>query len=298
MGRAVAEASPRAREVFEAADAELGEPLSKLCFEGPLDDLTRTENTQPALVATCSAILAAIRERYPSLPAPAFAAGHSLGEYSALAAAGALSLPDAVRLTRIRGRAMQEAVPQGQGAMAAIMGPTPEAVQELCAEAAEGEVVSPANFNANGQTVIAGHAGAVERACKLAAARGARAIPLKVSAPFHCALMRPAVDPMRAALDATAMGAFAFPVVANVDAAPHRDPAEAKALLLQQIDAPVQWVRTIERLRDDGVTVAIEIGPGKVLAGLIKRIAKEIRVINVSDPEAIARLGDDLGLGA
>jgi [acyl-carrier-protein] S-malonyltransferase len=295
MGRAVADAFPSARRVFERADTALGEPLSTLCFEGPIEKLTETANTQPALVATSAAILAAIREAHPSLPPPAFAAGHSLGEYSALAAAGALELEDAIELCRIRGRAMQQAVPIGLGAMAALMGPTPEAVREICDEAAEGEVVSPANFNAHGQTVIAGHAAAVARASKLAADKGARAIPLKVSAPFHCALMRPALEPMRSALERTTMGAFAFPVVANVDAEPHTDAAEAKDLLLRQIEAPVQWVRTIERLRDEGVTVALEIGPGKVLAGLIKRIAKEIRVIGVADPDGISRLRE-LGL--
>lgn len=294
MGRSVAEASSAARTVFERADAALGEPLSKLCFEGPLEALTLTANTQPALVATSAAILAAIREAHPSLPAPAFAAGHSLGEYSALAATGALSLEDAVTLCRTRGKAMQDAVPEGAGSMAAIMGPTPEAIRELCDEAAQGEVVSPANFNANGQTVIAGHTAAVARACKLAAERGARAIPLKVSAPFHCALMKPAVSVMKAALEGVTMGPFAFPVIANVDAAPHQSGDEAKTLLLSQIDAPVQWVKTIERLRDEGVTVALEIGPGKVLAGLVKRIAKDIQVIGVSDAESVARLATEI----
>lgn len=302
MGKGAFEASGAAREAFSVADralvgvdagslpAEVLEtPISRLCFEGPIETLTLTAVTQPAIVATSTALVAALREAHPNL-APAFAAGHSLGEYSALVAAGALSVEDAVRLCRHRGQAMQDAVPAGQGAMAAIMGLDPQALEAVCAEAAQGEIVSPANFNAPGQIVIAGHAGAVARASALVASKSGKAIPLKVSAPFHCALMRPAADALAPKLAALTMRPLAFPVIANVDAEPNADPARVTELLLRQIDGPVQWVKTIERMAAEGVTHALEIGPGKVLAGLVKRIAKQIKVLNVSDPEAIAKV--------
>jgi [acyl-carrier-protein] S-malonyltransferase len=291
MGKVIAAASPAARHVFARADAALGEPLTALCFEGPLEALTLTENTQPALVATAAALVAALRERYPALPQPAFAAGHSLGEYSALVAAGALTLEDALRLCRVRGRAMQGAVPPGEGAMAAIMGMTLEAIAELCADAAEGEVLAPANFNGPGQTVIAGHAGAVERARALAVERRAKAVPLKVSAPFHCALMRPAAVRLAEELTRVSVRPLAFPVIANLDGEPNLDPARVRELLTRQVDAPVQWVRTVERMAAAGVTLALEVGPGKVLAGLGKRITKSITVIGVSGPEDLERVG-------
>lgn len=289
MGKGVFDAYAAARHVFSEADAALGEPISRLCFEGPIETLTLTAVTQPAIVATSSALVAALREAHPGL-APAYAAGHSLGEYSALVAAGALGVGEAVRLCRLRGQAMQDAVPPGQGAMAAIMGLDPQALGAVCAEAAEGEVVSPANFNAPGQIVIAGHAGAVARASALVAGRGGKAIPLKVSAPFHCALMRPAAERLRPALEALEVRAPAFPVIANVDAEPNADPARVVDLLVRQIDGPVQWVRTIERMAAEGVTHALEIGPGKVLAGLVKRIAKQIKVLNVGEPEAVSKV--------
>lgn len=301
MGKALAEASPAAREAFERADAALGEPISRLCFEGPMEELTLTANTQPALVATCSAVVAALRERYPGI-APAFAAGHSLGEYSALVAAGALDLGDAVRLCRLRGIAMQEAVPPGAGAMAAIMGLDPEGVRALCAEAAEGEVLSPANYNAPGQIVIAGQAAAIERARALASSRGGKGIPLKVSAPFHCALMRPAADRLAAELARVAIRPLAFPVVANLDAEPNTDPKRVTELLIGQIDGPVEWVRSIERIAEEGVTHALEIGPGDVLSGLVKRIAKQIgksiTILKVGDMAGIERAGELLEAGA
>lgn len=290
MGKALAEASPAAREVFARADAALGEPISKLCFEGPIEELTLTKNTQPALVATSCAVVAALTEALPDLKAPFCAAGHSLGEYSALVAAGALSIEDAVRLCRVRGAAMQEAVPAGQGAMAAIVALDADVVHAICEEAARGEVVAPANFNGPGQIVIAGHAGAVARASDLAVARGGKAIPLKVSAPFHCALMRPAAERLRPELEGAQVKPLAFPVVANVDAEPNADPARVRSLLLRQIDAPVQWTRIIERMAADGVTHALELGPGKVLAGLVKRIAKQIKVLSVSDMAGIERV--------
>lgn len=300
MGRSVAEAYPSARAVFAAADAALGaddgRSLSSLCFEGPLETLTLTANTQPALVATSAAIVAAIREAHPSLPAPEVALGHSLGEYSALTATGALALADAVRLCRARGQAMQAAVPPGQGSMAAVMGLDPAALEAVCAEASSAEEpVSPANFNAPGQIVIAGSSAAVSRALELAQARGAKCIPLKVSAPFHCALMRPAADALRAALAPVSIEPLRFPVIANVDAEPNSERSRVAELLVRQVDAPVQWTRSIERAAAMGVTVALEIGPGKVLAGLVKRIDKRIRVINVPDADAVARLGAELG---
>jgi [acyl-carrier-protein] S-malonyltransferase len=297
MGKALAEASASARDVLARADAALGEPLSRLCFEGPIEELTLTRNTQPAIVAVSCAAVAALRERCPELPPPACAAGHSLGEYSALVAAGALDLEQAIRLCRLRGAAMQEAVPPGAGAMAAIMGLAPDALQALCDEAAEGEIVAPANFNAPGQIVLAGHAGAVSRAGALVGQRGGKAVPLKVSAPFHCGLMRPAAERLAPALAEASIRAPAFPVYANVDAAPNTDPDRARALLLRQIDSPVQWTSTIERMAAEGVTHALELGPGKVLAGLIKRITKQIAVLGVGDPAGVERAAE-LVLGA
>jgi [acyl-carrier-protein] S-malonyltransferase len=290
MGKAVADASAKARAAFAEADEALGESISALCFEGPMETLTLTANTQPAIVATSAAILAAIREACPDLPEPAFAAGHSLGEYSALVAAKALRLADAVRLCRLRGAAMQDAVPPGDGAMAAIMGLDPDAVAKLCAEASEGQVVSAANYNAPGQIVIAGQAPAVARASALASARGGKAIPLKVSAPFHCALMRPAADRVASALAHVRLDRPRFPVIANVDGEPNADPARVPDLLVRQIHNPVQWVRSVERMAREGVTHALEIGPGKVLAGLVKRSAKSIKVLSVSDVDSIAKV--------
>jgi [acyl-carrier-protein] S-malonyltransferase len=287
MGKAIADASLAARDVYARADAALGEPLSTLCFEGPLEALTLTANTQPALVATSLALLAALRERVPELPPPAFAAGHSLGEYSALAAASALSLEDAVCLCRLRGAAMQDAVPAGEGAMAAVMGLDAAALAAICDEASQGERVVPANYNGPGQTVIAGHAGAVERAIALVIERKGKAIPLKVSAPFHSPLMRPAALRLAPALDAVAVKSLDFPVIANVDAEPSTDSARVRDLLVRQVDAPVRWLETVQRLAREGVTHALEIGPGKVLTGLVKRIDKSIRVIGVGDVEGI-----------
>ncbi len=287
MAKDVLAVSAAAREVFQRADEALGEKLSRLVLEGPEETLTLTANAQPAIVATSCAILAAIKERVPSLAPPTFAAGHSLGEYSALVAAGALTLEDALRLVRARGRAMQEAVPQGMGAMAAVMGLEPAKVDELCAEAAQGEVVSPANFNAPGQIVVAGHAGAVARLSELVGAAKGRAIPLKVSAPFHSALMAPAARVVESELAKIAISPLAFPVVANFDAQPNRDAARVKELLVRQVDGPVRWDASILQMQANGVTHALEIGPGKVLAGLVKRIAKEIKVLSVLDAAAL-----------
>jgi [acyl-carrier-protein] S-malonyltransferase len=293
MGKDVLEASPAARGVFARADAALGEPLMRLVLEGPEADLTLTANAQPAIVTTSMAILAAIEERHPSLPKPRFAAGHSLGEYSALVAAGSLSLEDAVRIVRARGRAMQDAVPPGEGAMAAIMGVDAERLEQICAESAKetGGVAACANFNAPGQIVIAGSAKAVARASERASEEKGKAIPLKVSAPFHCALMAAAAKVVAEELAKVSVKPLAFPVVANVDAQPNSDPTRVKDLLVRQVDGAVRWEQAVRFMQSAGITHAIEIGPGKVLAGLCKRIAKDIKVISVGDVAGLDALG-------
>ncbi len=280
MGRALCEASPAARTVFDEADRVLGFSLSRLCFEGPEDELRLTANTQPAILTHSIAALADLRARFPErLEGAVFAAGHSLGEYSAGVAAGALSFADAVALVRARGTFMQEAVPPGVGAMAAIVGLAPEAVEAACREAAQDETVAPANYNSPEQTVIAGHAGAVARASEGCLARGAkRAIALPVSAPFHCGLMSPARERLRPLLEATAFTDAALPVLTNVDAAPATDGSALRDALVRQVDSPVRWVETVHRLAREGVDRALEIGPGNVLAGLVRRIEKSIKV--------------------
>ena len=280
MGKSLSEASEPARTVFEEADRVLGFPLSKLCFEGPEEQLRLTANTQPAILTHSIAALADLRARFPEkLEGAVFAAGHSLGEYSAGVAAGAFSFADAVALVRARGTFMQEAVPAGVGAMAAIVGLEPGAVDAACREAAQGETVAPANYNSPEQTVIAGHAAAVARASEGCLARGAkRAIALPVSAPFHCALMSPARDRMKPLLEATVFTEACMPVVTNVDAAPETSGEKLRDALVRQIDSPVRWVETVQRLAREGVDRALEIGPGNVLAGLVRRIDKSIKV--------------------
>lgn len=290
MGRDLLEASPAARAVFQRVDAALGEPLLRLVLEGPEAELTLTANAQPAIVATSCAVLAAIRERVPSLAPPAFAAGHSLGEYSALVAADALTLEDATRLVRARGLAMQDAVPAGTGAMTAVMGVDADKLEALCQQAAGGEILSPANFNAPGQIVVAGHAGAAARLGELVASEKGRAIPLKVSAPFHCALMAPAARVVEAELSRIAISAPRFPIVANFDAQPNTDAARVAGLLVRQVDGPVRWDESIRRMAAAGVTHALEIGPGKVLAGLVKRIAKDVKVLSVGDAASLGQV--------
>ncbi len=297
MGKGVLDASPRARAVFAHADEALGEPLTRLILEGPEDQLTLTANAQPAIVTTSVAMLEAIRERYTDLSPPAFAVGHSLGEYSALVAAGGLTFEDAVRLVRARGKAMQEAVPAGSGAMAAIMGLDGQALSLLCERAASetGEVVSCANFNAPGQIVIAGSRTAVARVQELVSADKGKAIPLKVSAPFHCALMAPAARAVSAALERVPVNDLAFPVIANADAEPNVSGTRAKELLVRQVDGAVLWEQIVRFMHGQGVTHAIEVGPGKVLAGLVKRIARDLKVHSVSDPSSLEGLGSFLG---
>ena len=294
MGRQLFESSPAAREIWQRADSALGFSLKQLCFEGPETELTLTKFAQPAIVTASIAVLAAIREALPSLAPPACAAGHSLGEYSALVATNALDLEDALRLVHLRGQAMQEAVPEGLGGMAAIMGGDAAAVEALCRDAAEGEVVSPANFNAPGQIVISGHKTAVARASALAAERKLKAIVLNVSAPFHCSLMAPAAERMKDALATTRVGALSFPVLANVLGTPNSDAARVPALLVEQVDSPVRWEQTVMAMAESGVTRALEIGPGKVLAGLVKRIDKRISVLSVGDSEAVAKVPEFL----
>lgn len=296
MGKALCECSAQAREVFQRADDSLGWSLSKLCFEGPSDELVRTANTQPAILTTSIAALAALREAYPHLQAPSFVAGHSLGEYTALVASGALTFEDAVRLVHLRGKAMQEAVPVGVGAMAAVMGGVADQVVALCDRAAENEVLSCANFNAPGQIVIAGHASAVTRARRLAAELGLKVIPLKVSAPFHCSLMAPAAQAVRAALSSISLSDARVPVIANVEARPHSAARQLAELLVKQVDAPVLWEQTVRHMADAGVLKALEIGPGTVLAGLVQRTDKRIAVHGVYSPEGIEKAGGFLSL--
>jgi [acyl-carrier-protein] S-malonyltransferase len=294
MGRALHEAEPAARAVFAEADAALGTSLSRLCFEGPEEQLTLTANAQPAILTVSIAALRVLEAR-TSLR-PGVVAGHSLGEYSALVAAGALRFADAVRLVHLRGKFMQEAVPAGVGAMAAILGLDAAVVAAVCQESAGGEVVSPANLNGGGQVVIAGHKSAVERACVAAKARGAkRAVPLAVSAPFHCALMQPAEDKLAAELARVEIAAPRIPVVTNVEAAPNQDPARARALLARQVTAAVRWEESVQRLGAMGVRRAIELGAGNVLGGLVRRIAPEMVVDSAGDPEAIVALATNAG---
>jgi [acyl-carrier-protein] S-malonyltransferase len=298
MGRDVLDASPAARDVFARADQALGEKLSTLILEGPEVELTLTANAQPAIVTVSIAILAAIKERVPSLADPAFGAGHSLGEWSALVSAGALTFEDAVRLVRARGKAMQDAVPAGVGAMSAVMGLDPDKVEAICKEAATpDEVVSPANFNAPGQIVIAGSAPAVARAGEIVSREKGKSIPLKVSAPFHCALMAPAAKVVGEKLGGVAVSPSRFPIVANFDAKPNTDPARTKELLVRQVDGAVRWEASVREIQAAGVTKALEIGPGKVLAGLVKRIAKDIKVLSVCDAASLDGVVSFLGDG-
>jgi len=280
MGRGLFERSAPARAVFEAADEALGFALSRLCFEGPEAELKATANTQPAILTHSVAALAELRAgSAEKLEGAAFAAGHSLGEYSACVAADALSFADAVRLVRRRGEFMQEAVPAGVGAMAAIVGLPAEEVEAACRETAGEEIVSAANYNSPEQTVIAGHARAVERASAACLAKGARrAIPLAVSAPFHSLLMRPARERMEELLVATDFSDATMPVVTNVDALPAWRGSQLRDALVRQIDSPVRWVEGVRALAREGVDRALEIGPGNVLVGLVRRIDKGIRV--------------------
>ena len=276
MGRDVYEASPAARRVFTVADEALGFSLSGLCFEGPADDLVPTEIQQPAILTTCVALYRCLEEHVPDL-APAFVAGHSLGEYSALVVAGSLALEEAVPLVHARGRFMQQAVPAGSGAMAAVMGSSPDEIESACREAAKttGEVVTPANYNSPQQTVIAGAAGAVELACERASELGAkRTVPLKVSAPFHCLLMAPAAEQLAVELKSIRFGDPVPPVVTNVEALPNADGARVPGFLEQQVTAPVRFTEMVQKLSELGVDHFLEVGPGRVLSSLVARIQR------------------------
>ncbi len=287
MGRSLAEALPESKAVFDAADQALGSSLSGLCFHGPEDVLKLTENTQPALLATSIAALRALEAR--GIKAEGVA-GHSLGEYSALVAAKALQFDDAVRIVRLRGRYMQEAAPLGKGAMAAILILDPAKVEEACREAAQGEIVSPANLNCPGQIVIAGEAAAVERAIAACTARGAkRAIKLAVSAPFHCALMKPAEVRLQAELEGLSFGAASIPVYRNVDGAPQTSADALRDGLARQVSLPVQWQKTLETMAADGFDTFIEVGSGTVVSSLVKKTVKGSRVLNVEDPASLEK---------
>lgn len=285
MGREAAARYEEARRVFEIADEALGFSLSTLCFEGPEEELKLTENTQPAILATSIALWEVL---YASGARADYVAGHSLGEYSALVAARALALEDAVTIVRKRGRYMQEAVPVGVGAMAALLGLSVEDVEGICRDAAQGEVVEPANLNGGRQVVIAGHAGAVERACKLAKERGARrALPLAVSAPFHCRLMEPAAVRLRAVLDDAKLSDLEVPLLTNVDAAPIDSGAEARRALVRQVASPVRWEEIVQGMASAGVSRFVEVGPGKVLTGLVRKIVDGAETLSVSSPEDV-----------
>jgi [acyl-carrier-protein] S-malonyltransferase len=282
MGKALADAFDVCRETFAEADAALGEPLSRLIFEGPEEQLRLTENTQPAILTVSVAAYRLLASRGLQ---PAFAAGHSLGEYSAHVAAGTLAFADAVRTVRRRGRYMQEAVPVGEGAMAAVMGLDAGAVARACEEAAEGQVVSPANMNMPGQVVIAGARDAVTRASERAKAMGAkRVVPLPVSAPFHCALMKPAEGRLAPELRAMDARDPRFPVVANVDAEPKRDARSAIEALVRQVSSPVRWEDVMRRLASEGVRRYVEVGPGTVLTGLGRKIHRDASFASLESP--------------
>jgi len=292
MGKDLCDAYPEAKAVFDEADSALGFAISKICFEGPEEDLRRTANTQPAILTHSIAALRVLETRRPERLAGAVAtAGHSLGEYSAGVAAGALAFADAVRTVHERGQFMQEAVPEGIGAMAAILGLAAEAVVSACEDAAveTGKIIAPANYNSPEQTVIAGHAEAVARASELCRERGAKkAVPLPVSAPFHCALMQPAADRLLPVLQRLAIANPRIPIVTNVDAREAASAVEVRAALARQVASPVRWVESVERLAAMGATEGLEIGPGAVLAGLVRRIRKEIPVASIGRADQIS----------
>jgi [acyl-carrier-protein] S-malonyltransferase len=286
MGRDLAEKFPAARKVFEEADEALGFSLSELCFNGPAEQLQLTENTQPAILTVSIAALRAAQAE--GFPRAEFVAGHSLGEYSALVAAGALNLGDAIRTVRARGRYMQQAVPVGAGAMAAILGADLETVNAGCEEASQGEVCSAANINSPGQVVIAGAAGAIDRAIVILKERGAkRAMKLNVSAPFHCAMMKPAQDRLASDLDTIQFSDSEMPLVTNVDARAVRSGDLLRDSLVRQVSQPVRWLESVEFLISQGVKTFIEIGPGKVLSGLVRQIDRSVQCVNVEDEASL-----------
>ena len=286
MGKDLAENFPAARKVFDDADKALDFSLSSVCFAGPTEELQLTENTQPAILATSIAALRAIESE--GFPRPDFVAGHSLGEYSALVAAGSLSLVDAVRTVRSRGRYMQEAVPVGTGAMAAVLGMSLEVIESICSQASEGQVCSPANVNAPNQVVIAGNTEAVDRASELLKGAGAkRVVKLKVSAPFHCALMRPAQERLAQDLETLDFENLQVPLITNVDAVAISKDDEARDSLIRQVSSPVRWLESVELLIQKGVDIFLELGPGKVLSGLLRQISRDVKCFNVEDSASL-----------
>ena len=285
MGKELAEKYPAARAVFEEADKALGFSISKMCFEGSEEELKLTANTQPAILTVSVAAYRVVAEKGL---APDYVAGHSLGEYSALVAVGALNFSDAVRLVHKRGKYMQEAVPAGQGGMAAIMGISPAVVQDACKRAAEGEICSPANLNSPEQTVISGHASAVKRAVEIASQLGAkRSMMLAVSAPFHSALMMPAQEKLEKDLRATSFSDLQVPLVTNVDADTIRKGDEAREALVRQVTMPVRWQESMRLLLDEGVNTFLEVGPGRVLTGLMRQIERSVASLNVEDEKSL-----------
>ncbi len=286
MGKDLAEKYPVARRVFDDIDAALGFPISQLCFEGPEEELKLTKNTQPAILAVSAALHAVLEDR--GVTRRDLVAGHSLGEYSAIVSVGGLTPAEAAKIVHQRGTFMQEAVPVGAGGMAALIGPTVEEVRSICEEAAQGDVVSVANINAPGQTVIAGTKSAVDRAIDVAKKRGVRrALPLPVSAPFHCELMKPAEERLRPVLDEAHLKDLWFSLVSNVDASPIGTATAVRNALLRQVASPVRWVESVQKMVSMGVRRFVEIGPGSVLTGLIKRIDPNVELINVSDVESL-----------
>jgi [acyl-carrier-protein] S-malonyltransferase len=285
MGRELAESFPVARAVFDEADRALGFSLSELCFSGSEEALKLTENTQPAILTVSVAIERILEEKGIR---PDFVAGHSLGEYSALVVAGALSFADAVRLVRSRGKYMQEAVPAGEGAMAAILGLRPGQVAEICRKASDGQVVGPANINSPEQTVISGHAAAVKRAVEQASASGAkRAVMLAVSAPFHSELMRPAQQRLENDLREISFGPLRIPLVTNVDASIITSGEEARGALVRQVTLPVRWEDSMRELIEEGTTTFVEVGPGRVLSGVLRQIERSVHCFNVEDLKSL-----------
>jgi [acyl-carrier-protein] S-malonyltransferase len=288
MGSELASKYAASRKVFEEADDALGFAISRLCFSGTAEELQLTENTQPAILTTSVATLRALEAE--GMQAPEFVAGHSLGEYSALVAAGALSLGDAVRTVRLRGRFMQEATPVGSGAMAAVMGADLKSVEEICSEAQEGQVCSPANINSPNQIVIAGDAAAVDRAIVLLKERlSKRAIKLNVSAPFHCALMKRAQERLAAELEKIEFHDLRLPLITNVDAAAITKGEDARDALVRQVSSPVRWLESMQLLIQKGIETFVEVGPGKVLCGLMRQIAREANCLNAGDAESLEK---------
>lgn len=288
MGKELFDQFKVAKEVFEEADDVLHFPLSRLCFEGPEEALKLTENTQPAVLTTSIAALRVLQSERGI--EPKFTAGHSLGEYSALVAAGALTFAEAVQIVRLRGKFMQEAVPVGEGTMAAVLGMERQEVEQICREASNGEVLAPANFNCPGQIVIAGHTRAVERAIELVKQRGKKAMPLQVSAPFHSPLMKPAGMRLKEVLENISIQSLKTPVVTNVEAKANTDAERVKPLLIEQVSSPVRWEESMRWMVEEGIDRVLEIGPGKVLSGLMKRIDPNVAIGNVEDVSSLKKI--------